>query len=165
MFIVVIASAGLLGYITSPTFSLTISRLWYLFEMDLVNQPRGVSEPTHVVPIRPCHDVYSSLQCSHRHRQLRRHSVCLWPSYRVPVAAISCKSVYAYMYGYYDHYFNREICWDNGHVCACLCCLSSLTFVIVMFPLICVRYRYLILVDIWLISTSVVFLKIASGNW
>ena len=80
--------------ITSPTFSLTISQLWYLFEMDLVNQPKGVSEPTHVIPIRPCHDVYSSLHCSHRHRHRHRHrhsclSLCLWPSYRVPVS-LSC---------------------------------------------------------------------------
>ena len=77
--------------ITSPTFSLPISRLWYLFEMYLVNQPRSVSEPTHVVPIRPCHDVYSSLQCSHRHRHRHRHrhsclNHCQWPSYRVLVS-------------------------------------------------------------------------------
>ena len=101
--IVVMPSDGLLGYITSPTFSLTISRLWYLFEMDLVNQPRRVIEPTHVVPIRPCHDSYSSLQCSHRHRPPSPSPSLL--SDRMPmtdhliefqfrrVAAISCKSV------------------------------------------------------------------------
>ena len=175
MFIVVISSGGLSRYITSPTFSLTISRLWYLLELDLVNQPRGVSEPTHVVPIRPCHDVYSSLQCSypHRHRHCHRHRhscliPCLWPSNRIPVSPGCGYFMQVSIRVYVRLLWSRLQSGDtltHGHVCACPCCFSSFKFVIVMLLLVCVRYRYLILVDIWLISTPGVFLKIASGNW
>ena len=79
------------------------------------------------------------------------------------VAAISCKSVYAYMYGCYGDDLNRVDTLTHGHVCACLCCFSSFKFA-VMLQLICVRYLYSILVDIWLISTPGVFLKIGSGG-
>ena len=126
-----------------------------------MNQPRRVSEPTHVVPIRPCHDVYSSLQCSHRHRRRHRHpclSLCLWPSYWVPVSpgcgfslSVSIRVYVRLLWSL----LQSDDTLTHGHVCACLCCFSSFKFVIVMLLLIfiCLRYRYLILVDIWLIST------------
>ena len=161
MFIVLISSGGLLGFITSSTFSLTISRLWYLFEMELVNQPRGVREPTHVVPITPCHDVYSSLQHSHHHRHChrQRRSVEPMPIYDHlieiqfrRVVAISCKWIYAKIRLLWSRLQPGDTL-THGHVCACLCCFNSYTFGIVMPLLICVRYRYSILVDIWLIST------------
>ena len=128
-----------------------------------MNQPRGVSGPTHVVPIRPCHDVYSSLQCSNRHRHRHRHSclsLCLWPSYRVPVLPGCGYFVSVSIRVYVRLLLSLLQSGDtltHGHVCACLCCLSSLKFVVVILLLICIRYRYLILVDIWLISTPGVY--------
>ena len=49
------------------------------------------------------------------------------------------------------------------HVCACQCCFSSYKFRTVMLLLICFRYRYLILVDIWLISTPGSILRLLAG--
>ena len=77
------------------------------------------------------------------------------------VVAISCKWIYAYIRLLWSRLQPGDTL-TRGHVCACLCCFNSYTFGIVMPLLICVRYRYSILVDIWLISTPGV-LRLLAG--
>ena len=138
-------------------FCLTISRPWYL---DLMNQTMGVKEPIHAVPIGLCHYVYSSMQCSHC------RSVDPMP------ITITSTSSFAGLWVFNESQFTRvRLIWSwlqsgdtftltDHHVCACLFCFSLNIGLVSL-----LSGWYLVLVDIWSISSPEAFLKIARGNW
>ena len=77
------------------------------------------------------------------------------------ITTISCKSFSTntvYM-------ITISIGWntESGHVCTWLCCIISYKLDIVTLWLTYVRYQYLILIDIWLISTPDAFISLLAG--